>query len=205
MIGTTRRKKDTIIPIWAVVIFAIIIITTVVMNVVQRINKDKPEADYINSLGRDLNSLRQSFAENNKMLQNFFERQTQASSSAVIQEPELDSKGKYIRSAQLLNATQKTSAGSVINTQNRNMFQYDIVVQLPDVFPGFYYEGWLLQDEGVSYSLSLGRLTKDINGQYILDFSSSLDYKDYKKAAITLEQEDNNPDIGTIVLEGVFQ
>lgn len=65
---------------------------------------------------------------------------------------------------------------------------------------GYYYEGWLKNDD----FLSLGRMELNQFGEGVLYYTASIDRSDYSWVVVTLEPEDGDPAPAKAVLEGSF-
>lgn len=65
---------------------------------------------------------------------------------------------------------------------------------------GYYYEGWLKNDE----NLSIGRMEVNLFGEGSLYYAASIDRSDYDQVMITLEPEDGNEEPAEKILEGNF-
>ena len=71
---------------------------------------------------------------------------------------------------------------------------------LKAVEKGYYYEGWLKNED----DLSIGRMKVNLFGEGVLYYTASIDRSDYGKVVLTLEPEDGNEEPGEKVLEGTF-
>ena len=71
---------------------------------------------------------------------------------------------------------------------------------LKAVEKGYYYEGWLKNED----NLSIGRMEVNLFGEGVLYYTASIDRSDYGKVVLTLEPEDGDPEPGKAVLEGSF-
>lgn len=89
--------------------------------------------------------------------------------------------------------------GEAIRGIKNGLLSLTVLADLEAPKSGYFYQAWLFN--GSSY-LSLGRMELG-KGGYIIDFSSSKYYSDYKKVVVTLEKAFNStPE--THVLEGSF-
>ena len=71
---------------------------------------------------------------------------------------------------------------------------------LKAVEKGYYYEGWLKNED----DLSIGRMEVNLFGEGVLYYTASIDRSDYGKVVLTLEPEDGNEEPGEKILEGNF-
>lgn len=71
---------------------------------------------------------------------------------------------------------------------------------LKAVEKGYYYEGWLKNED----DLSIGRMKVNLFGEGVLYYTASIDRSDYGKVTLTLEPEDGNEEPARAVLEGEF-
>lgn len=78
-------------------------------------------------------------------------------------------------------------------------FTQMILADLPDPVAGFFYQGWLAK--GDEY-LPTGKLAV-AKGGYLLEFTSTKDYSDYKKVVVSLETVLSTKPT-KIILEGSF-
>lgn len=97
------------------------------------------------------------------------------------------------------------SGGQVVGTGWRyfdgNKFMQKIEAsRLPAVGKGFYYEGWLVSDQGF---FSIGRMAEE-EGTGRLYYATNKDKSEFKGAVVTLEPEDGNPAPDKHILEGNF-
>lgn len=96
------------------------------------------------------------------------------------------------------------SGGQSVGTAWRQFdkkFYFKIEVnRLPALEKGFYYEGWLVSDQGF---FSLGRMAVDA-GVGKLYYLNDQDKRTFKGVVVTLESEDGNPLPDKHVLEGNF-
>jgi hypothetical protein len=65
---------------------------------------------------------------------------------------------------------------------------------------GFYYEGWLEQDNSF---ISIGRMELD-NSSGVLYYTASVDRSDYNRVLLSQEPEDGDPAPAEVILEGEF-
>jgi len=72
--------------------------------------------------------------------------------------------------------------------------------ELPALEKGFFYEGWLVGDEGF---FSTGRMGEEA-GKGVLYYTADEDKSDFRGVVITLEPEDGDPAPAEHVLEGSF-
>jgi hypothetical protein len=71
-------------------------------------------------------------------------------------------------------------------------FSHIIIADLPQPISGSY-QGWLIKDDNTKISTGVLRLAK---GGYLLEFTSRVDYSDYKKVEVRLGE--------SVVLSGSF-
>lgn len=117
-----------------------------------------------------------------------------------------DAKGIY--NFQIPEDVESTELKDVIGGDSRaiatrdftdGLFTHAVLADIPDLEEGFY-EGWLVKNDGKFISTGKLRVAK---GGYLLEFSSTTDYSDYKKVVITKELKDDvTPEVH--VLEGSF-
>jgi hypothetical protein len=89
--------------------------------------------------------------------------------------------------------------GEAARTYQNGKFSLTVLADLPDPKTGYFYQGWIVS--GTTY-VSLGKL-RIAKGGYLVDFTSSVNYSNFKKVVVTLEKVFNNtPE--TRVLEGSF-
>jgi len=65
---------------------------------------------------------------------------------------------------------------------------------------GYYYEGWLKNEE----NLSIGRMEVNLFNEGVLYYTASINRSDYDQVMITLEPEDGNEEPARKILEGNF-
>jgi len=65
---------------------------------------------------------------------------------------------------------------------------------------GYYYEGWLKNED----NLSIGRMEVNLFGEGVLYYTASIDRSDYDQVMITLEPEDGDEEPAIKILEGNF-
>lgn len=93
-------------------------------------------------------------------------------------------------------------AGHAKRAFSDGKFYFKVEVSgLEPVEKGYYYEGWLKNEDGV---VSVGRVELSQTGQGSLYYTASADRSEYSGVVITLEPEDGNPEPATHVLEGEF-
>jgi hypothetical protein len=101
--------------------------------------------------------------------------------------------------ASLTDVTGGQGMGEAIKGIKNGMLSLTVLANLETPKPGYFYQAWLANDN--SY-ISLGKMEL-AKGGYLVDFSSSKYYSDYKKVVVTLEKVFNNtPE--THILEGSF-
>ncbi len=83
-------------------------------------------------------------------------------------------------------------AGVATRKFDRGNFSHVVIADLPDPSSG-NYQAWLVKDDTTNIFTGLLRLAK---GGYILEFNSKIDYSDYNKVEIRLQDK--------IVLSGSF-
>ncbi|MFC1651552.1 rhodanese-like domain-containing protein [Patescibacteria group bacterium] len=96
-----------------------------------------------------------------------------------------------------------SGSGFAIRSFLDGEFFHRLEADLDDPAAGKFYEGWLVKG---SDFFSTGKMKK-VSGQYVLEYTSNEDQRDYTEVVITEETEsqglDNNPE--THVLEGEFK
>lgn len=76
---------------------------------------------------------------------------------------------------------------------------------LPELEDGYFYEGWLIRNEGELSVVSTGALEDLGGGQFLDTFESEQDYTDHIQYVLTLEPDDGDPAPAEHVLEAEFQ
>lgn len=90
--------------------------------------------------------------------------------------------------------------GEAWRAYDNGKYSLTVMADLPAPKSGFFYQGWLGKDGNY---LSLGQLQSS-KGGYLVEFSSSKDYSDYKDVLVTQEKYFNStPE--THLLEGSFK
>lgn len=101
--------------------------------------------------------------------------------------------------ASLTDVSGGTGMGEGIRGIENGMLSLTVLANLDSPKPGYFYQAWLVN--GDSY-ISLGKMEL-AKGGYLVDFSSSKYYSDYKKVVVTEEKVfDSTPE--THILEGSF-
>lgn len=101
--------------------------------------------------------------------------------------------------ANLSDVTGGQGMGEAIRGIKNGLLSLTVLANLEAPKSGYFYQAWLVN--GNSY-ISLGKMEL-AKGGYLVDFSSSKYYSDYKKVVVTQERVfDNTPE--THILEGSF-
>jgi len=111
----------------------------------------------------------------------------------------------FAREGVEMTALQDVAEGQATGTAWRHFdgekFYHKIqVVDLPALEKGFFYEGWLVSDEGF---FSTGRVPV-VNGEGSLYFKTDEDRLEFQGVVVTLEPEDGDEAPAEHVLEGNF-
>lgn len=110
-----------------------------------------------------------------------------------------------VERADLNDVTGGTGSGIAIRKYESGRFTHTLLADLPDPESGTFYEGWLVRGKegGANFAfISTGRMGV-AKGGYLLEFTSSIDYSDYKGVVVTLEKvDDKRPE--KHILEGSF-
>ena len=98
-----------------------------------------------------------------------------------------------------------TGSGIATRKYESGRFTHALLADLPETASGTFYEGWLVRgkegDANFAF-ISTGRIWV-AKGGYLLEFTSSIDYSDYKGVVVTVEKvDDKKPE--THILEGSF-
>jgi len=105
-----------------------------------------------------------------------------------------------VEKAELKDVAGKIATGIATRKFIEGLFTHTVIVDIPDPAEGYYYEGWLVKEDGELVSTGKLRIAK---GGYLLEYSSAVDYSDYSGVVITLESKDDGvPE--EHVLEGTF-
>lgn len=131
-------------------------------------------------------------------------------SETVSTEKTLEDKFKIeipedVDKAELKDVSGGSSSGIVTKDFSDAKFTSSVLVDLPTLNNGEYYQAWLVKGDVGAKDYSLIRLgtLKSAKGGYLLDFSGKTDYSDYNKVIVTKEIKlDGTPE--TTVLEGSF-
>lgn len=99
-----------------------------------------------------------------------------------------------------------SGSGSATRVFANGTFTHQVVAEIDDPAKGKFFEGWLVIPTTPPQFFSTGKLTKNDSGQYILNFTASVDYSEYIRVVITEETEANGLDgvPEDHVLEGDF-
>lgn len=101
----------------------------------------------------------------------------------------------------IADVTGGTSLGTAFRATEEEMFYHKVEASgLPSLEKGFFYEGWLVGDEGF---FSTGRVLV-IDGAGKLYFKALDDKSSFNGVVITIEPEDGNPAPDKHILEGSF-
>ncbi len=85
-----------------------------------------------------------------------------------------------------------------------DQYEHLVVAELPKPADGYFYEGWLVRTE-LKSQISMGKLFKQADGRYTLDFRDARNYSDFNQVAVTLEPDDGNPEPGPTILIGGYK
>jgi len=113
-------------------------------------------------------------------------------------------KPQYGENALLTDITDGTGFGTAYRNQfdSSTGFVHHVIASLDEPQGSNFYEGWLVI-QNPSHFISTGRMEKDTDGQFVLNFTSPTDYTDHLQVVITLETTaDSTPE--THILEGSF-
>src|SRR3989344_8849197 len=95
-----------------------------------------------------------------------------------------------VEKAQLKDVSGGNGSGIATRKYEDGRFTHMVLVDLPDPAVGTFYEGWLVRgkmgDADFAF-ISTGPMSV-AKGGYLLEFSSAIDYSDYKGVVITLEK-----------------
>ena len=95
----------------------------------------------------------------------------------------------------------RQSAGTAWRNYDGEQFSHKLeAIGLEFLEKGFYYEGWLVGDEGF---FSTGRMAV-VEGKGKLYFTSDVDKMEFRGAVVTLEPEDGDTAPAEHILEGSF-
>ena len=101
----------------------------------------------------------------------------------------------------LKDVSEGQAVGTAWRQASETKYSHKIEVNnLPTLEKGFFYEGWLVGDEGF---FSTGRMA-EVAGEGKLYYTSDEDKSDYRGVVITLEPEDGEEAPADHVLEGSF-
>lgn len=96
-----------------------------------------------------------------------------------------------------------TGDGEATRSFEDGVFSHTVTADIGDPVEGKFYEGWIVKN---GEFVSTGKLTKNNDGRYVLEFISDNDMSSYNNVVITEETEanglDNKPEAH--VLEGSF-
>lgn len=81
-----------------------------------------------------------------------------------------------------------SSFGNAYRMIKDGVLYHAVVASMPDLEGNDKYEGWLVQPEPLMF-FSTGIMTKNEQGEWILEFKSSQPLPDYYRVAITLEKK----------------
>lgn len=94
------------------------------------------------------------------------------------------------------------SAGIGLRLAKEGKLYHSVIAQMPDPAENNFYEGWLVQITPLQF-ISTGDLVKDVEGQWVLEFSANQEYPSYTRVVITEETvKDATPE--THIIEGDF-
>jgi len=101
----------------------------------------------------------------------------------------------------LRDVSEGQAAGTAWRNYDGQQFSHKLeVTGLESLEKGFYYEGWLVGDEGF---FSTGRMAV-VEGKGKLYFTSDSDKMEFRGAVVTLEPEDGDTAPAEHILEGSF-
>jgi len=145
----------------------------------------------------------------------FFSRKTKKSdlqlpSPTTSLEQRVEEKFKFtvpedVDKVELKDVSGGTSFAIATRKFENGTFTQTILADLTDPASGEFYQGWLVrgkEGEGNYSVISLGKL-QVAKGGYLLDFTASKDYSDYKTVVVSMEKV-NDAKIETRLLEGSF-
>lgn len=108
--------------------------------------------------------------------------------------PKNDGMIEVKKSSKLENVSDGDASGEVTMRYDGEMYILEVIVNdLPALEEGFFYEGWLLQEETFSY-LSTGALESEDETTFSNVFSATDDLEIYDTYVVTLESNNDNPE-----------
>ena len=103
--------------------------------------------------------------------------------------------------AQLEDVTGGTGSGTGYVLRFGGILSHSVVANLADPQGNTFYEGWLVQQNPLSF-FSTGEMTKNENGEWVLEYESEDTMPNHNFVVITLETvRDNTPE--THIIEGL--
>ncbi len=105
----------------------------------------------------------------------------------------------------LVNAKSDTLKGEAAYRYMNDKYELMVVAELPALADGYNYEGWLAVPATES-RLNIGKLVKQIDGRYILYFTSNNNYSNFYQMIISKESSDGKTEPSIeYVLTGNFR
>ena len=125
----------------------------------------------------------------------------QSEESSASEDSADDNNGDY-EEIELTAVNDYTGSGVAVRGLDGTTFTHQLYAQIEDPANGKFYEGWLVGENVVS----TGRLEKNDDGVYYLEFTSEKDLSNLNEVVVTEETEANGLDgiPETHVLEGSF-
>ncbi len=103
--------------------------------------------------------------------------------------------------ASLTQVTGGQASGTARRRYDDKFYLKVIASGLPALEKGFFYEGWLVGEDGF---FSTGRMAVFADGRAELYYTAQEDKSDFSSVVITLEPEDGDPAPADHVIEGSF-
>jgi hypothetical protein len=195
---TGKRKRAKKSRAWTLVALALIFVSGITMMIVNRVRKDtKASTTPTIRLQETQRSSIELFAEQI----NAFQESLQETTETIEKETHL----AVIESQVLKKAEMVGESGSGVAKilEKDGLFQYVVDVKLPPTIHGYAYQAFLVRSNPFQ-TLHIGSFAKEENS-FHLDFSSSLDYKEYSSVWVSIEREESSVLGGEVVLRGEFQ
>jgi len=172
---------------WPILVLILILLTAGTMKLLELLRPD------------DLSEIEIETFENSVTPAKLFEAELQALSEQIstgsqqnIKESREVPDEDLILQSEITNKKSEEVTGSVRIFKAEKGFTYTIVFRQPRLVSGFFYEGWIVRPKPYQ-AISIGRAQLNEKGEYYLDFSSGLHYKEYTEVGISIEKDDGDP------------
>ena len=103
---------------------------------------------------------------------------------------------------ELLDVSGGNASGKAWTTVKDGQTYHRAVGQdLPELEADYFYEGWLVRKPVEGEFFSTGEMTKQPNGEWLLEYVRDGDFLDHAKVVITLEPNDGDPAPAAHIIE----